>query len=351
MAKFTRRYNLHRVGLPPGSTDHIPVAESGLAGYKYNETEFERADFKNVEEISNFLSDTHTSWINVNGLNAEVVEKIGKALNIHPLFIEDILHLGQRPKVEEAEEYLYLVINMLDYNEALHEVTSEQVSFIITERHLFSFQEKQGDIFGPVRARLEAGKGKIRNNGADYLAYCLIDVVVDRFYLILEQLGNKIESLETQVINNPSVELLQEINLIKRDFIYLRKNIWPLREALNALQRPGQLFVSRNTRFYLKDVYDHTIQVMDSIDTYREMLSSILDIYMSSVSNKLNNVMKTLTTMASIFIPLTFLVGVYGMNFHNMPELEWEYGYHFIWGIMIMTAASLLLYFKRKNWM
>jgi magnesium transporter len=352
MAKFTRKYNLKRVGLPPGSTDHIPFAKSGLEGYKYNDAIFEKTDFKTVEEITNFIKpEDYTSWININGLDAEVVGEIGKALKIHPLFIEDILHLGQRPKVEEAEEYLYLVINMLDYDEHLHEVTSEQVSFIFTERHLFSFQEKQGDVFGPVRERLEAGKGKIRNNGADYLAYCLIDVVVDRFYLILEQLGNKIELLETQVINNPSVEMLQEINLIKRDFIFLRKNIWPLREALNALQRPGQLFVSQNTRFYLKDVYDHTIQVMDSIDTYREMLSSILDIYMSSVSNKLNNVMKTLTIMASIFIPLTFLVGVYGMNFQHMPELEWEYGYYVVWAIMVVTVGGLLLFFKRKNWM
>jgi magnesium transporter len=352
MAKFTRRYNLKRVGLPPGSIDHIPSGISGLSGYNYSDSFFEKAAFSTVDEMKNFIRlEGQTSWVNVNGLNAEVVEQIGKALNIHPLFIEDILHLGQRPKVEEADEYLYLVMNMLDYNEDLYEVTSEQVSFIITEKHLFSLQEKAGDIFEPVRKRLEAGKGKIRSNGPDYLAYCLIDVVVDRFYLILEQLGNKIELLETQVIVSPSPELLQEINLIKRDFIFLRKNIWPLREALNALQRPGQVFVSPNTRFYLKDVYDHTIQVMDSIDTYREMLSSILDIYMSSVSNKLNNVMKTLTIMASIFIPLTFLVGVYGMNFKNMPELEWEYGYYLIWTIMLITVGGLIVYFKKKDWM
>jgi magnesium transporter len=351
MARYTRRYNRKRAGLPPGSFEHIPAATAGITGYRYNEQAIENVSLADVSEISGFKKSDHITWININGLDPQAIERTGKEFNVHPLFIEDILNIGQRPKLEEGEDYLYLVLNMLDYNEETQELVSEQVSLLFNAQYLISFQEKEGDVFNPIRQRLEQSKGRIRKNAADYLAYSLLDVIVDRFYIILEQLGNKIESLEEQIMKNPSMDLLQEINHLKREFIFLRKNIFPLREVLNALQRNDLPIISENTRFYVKDVYDHTIQIMDSIDTYREMLSSILDIYMSSVSNRLNNVMKTLTIIATIFIPLTFLVGVYGMNFQHMPELQWKYGYFLIWGIMIATAGLLLLYFRRKGWM
>jgi magnesium transporter len=351
MAKFTRRYNKKRIGLPPGSTDHIPVGVSGISAYSYNETELNKKLKLDISDIQKFLLPGYVSWINVNGLDSLAIENIGKLFKVHSLFIEDILHVGQRPKLEEREDYFYLVLNMLDFDEAKSEVKSEQVSFIFNNDFLISFQEKEGDVFDPVRFRIEQSKGRIRKHGADYLVYCLIDVIVDRFFVILEQLGNNIEALENQVLEDPSIDLLQEINHMKREFIFLRKNIWPLREVINSLHKSEAEIIHPNTRFYVKDVYDHTIQIMDSIDTYREMLSGILDIYMSSVSNRLNKVMKTLTIIATIFIPLTFLVGVYGMNFNYMPELEWKYGYFIIWGIMISSAVSLLVYFKKKEWL
>jgi magnesium transporter len=351
MAKFTRRYNRKRAGLPPGSVDHFPSAVSGISGYIYNEQLIEKKILKTVDEIQGYKKADQITWININGLDPQITEQVGKVFNVHPLFIEDILNIGQRPKLEEGENYLYLVLNMFDFDETKQELISEQVSFLFNQDYLISFQEKEGDVFGPIRSRLELAKGRIRKHKADYLAYCLIDLIVDRFYIILEQLGNKIESLEERVMENPSIDLLQEINHLKREFIFLRKNIFPLREVLNSMQRNDLSIISKNTRFFVKDVYDHTIQIMDSVDTYREMLSSLLDIYMSSVSNRLNNVMKTLTIIATIFIPLTFLVGVYGMNFQHMPELEWQYSYYVIWGIMIATAASLLFYFRKKGWM
>lgn len=354
MAKFARRYNHKRIGLSPGSTDHLSISVNGtsILGYKYGDKEFEKKALKDTTELKDFVkTGKETFWINVNGLNTQIVEQIGAVYNIHPLFLEDILHTGQRPKIDEGENYLYLVLHMLNYETKTAEVTSEQVSFIFNQDYLISFKEREGDLFDPVRNRLEMNKGKIRKSGGDYLAYALLDVIVDRFYVILEQLGNKIEMLESKVIEDPSIEVLHEINRLKREFIVLRKNIWPLRDIINALLRPDIKIINPTTKFFIKDVYDHTIQIMDSIDTYREMISNILDIYMSSVSNKQNDVMKTLTIIATIFIPLTFLVGVYGMNFHEMPELEWKYGYYTIWGIMIIVASFLLIYFKRKDWM
>ncbi|HET6245465.1 MAG: magnesium/cobalt transporter CorA [Bacteroidetes bacterium] len=354
MAKFTRRYNRKRIGLSPGSIDHITTSSENysISAYCYGEDILEKKELVNPSDLEKLLSSKKGSvWININGLNTSIVDQICSSYKIHPLFVEDILHLGQRPKLEEGENYLFLVLNMINFDTIKDEVIHEQVSIIFNQEFIISFQELEGDVFDPVRLRLEAGKGKIRKSGTDYLAYALLDVIVDRFYLVLEQLGNKIEMLEEKVLDDPSIELLYEINRLKRDFILLRKNIWPLREVLNSLMNNDMTIVSAHTRVFIKDVYDHTIQVMDSIDTYREMLSSILDIYMSSISNRQNDVMKTLTIIATIFIPLTFLVGVYGMNFRVMPELDWEYGYYTVWGIMIIVGLSLLLYFKRKNWM
>ncbi|MDQ3192272.1 MAG: magnesium/cobalt transporter CorA [Bacteroidota bacterium] len=354
MAKFTRKYNRQRIGLSPGSKEHLESfhGDVSISAFLYNEHEIEKRELKNYLDLEKVLSDEKGKhWINVYGLNTTTVDKICSAYKIHPLFVEDILHLGQRPKLDGGENYLYIVLNMLNYDPVKDEVISEQISIIFNQEFIVSFQEKEGDVFDPIRSRLEAGKGKIRKSGTDYIAYTLLDVIVDRYYVILEELGNKIEMLEIRVLENPSIELLQEINVLKRDFILLRKNIWPLREVLNSLMNIDMAIIHPNTRIYIKDVYDHTIQVMDTIDTYREMLSSILDIYMSSVSNRQNDVMKTLTIIATIFIPLTFLVGVYGMNFQVMPELEWQYGYYTIWTIMIFIAISLLIYFKRKKWM
>jgi magnesium transporter len=240
---------------------------------------------------------------------------------------------------------------MLDYNDKSSEIESEQMSLILGPNFVFSFQEREGDIFDPIRDRIRNNKGHIRKMGADYLAYSLLDSIVDNYFIILEKLGEKIEFLEEKLVTRPTPETLQTIHYLRREMIFLRKAVWPLREVINALGRGESSLIKEYTRIYLRDVYDHTIQTIDTIETYRDMVSGMLDIFLSSVSNRLNSVMKVLTIIATIFMPLTFLAGIYGMNFKYMPELEWRWGYPFIWLIMVGIGVFMLLYFKKKKWL
>jgi magnesium transporter len=241
---------------------------------------------------------------------------------------------------------------MLHYLDQSGEIEAEQVSLILGQNFLFSFQEgKKGDLFDPIRERIRNGKGRIRKMGADYLAYALIDAVVDHYFIILEKLGERIEVLEEALVAQPTTRTLHEIHNLKREMIFLRKAIWPLREVINSLARGESSLIQESTRVYLRDVYDHTIQVIDTIETFRDMVSGMLDIYLSSVSNRLNSVMKVLTIIATVFMPLTFLAGVYGMNFKHMPELEWRWGYPVIWAVMIAIGVFMLIYFRKKKWL
>jgi magnesium transporter len=292
------------------------------------------------------------TWLDIDGVHQnEVLESVGAQINLHPLVVEDIHNTYQRPKVEDYEDYLYIVLKMISWGEDSKEIQAEQVSLILGPSYVLSFKEDPGDIFDPVRLRLREGKGRIRKLGADYLAYSLLDQVVDNYFLVLENLGEQIEDLEEELVTNPDASTLQTIHHLKRELIFLRKSVWPLREAISSLERGESPLFHPETLVYLRDVYDHTIQVIDTIETFRDMVSGMLDIYLSSISNRMNEVMKVLTIIATIFIPLTFIAGIYGMNFVNMPELQWPWGYFMVWGVMITIVIALVIYFKRKGWL
>ena len=272
---------------------------------------------------------------------------MGAHFSLHPLTLEDIVSTGQRPKVEFFDAYVYIVLRMLSLDPKSQNLRNEQVSLILGPGYVLSFQERDdGDVFDPVRDRIEKSKGKIRRQGADYLAYALVDVVVDTHFFILERYGEIIEDLEEEVIDAPTPALLGRINTCRREMIFLRKSVWPLREVLSALYREENSLFTPTVLAYLREVYDHTVQVK----TYRDLLTSLLEVYLSSVSNRMNEVMKVLTIIATIFIPLTFIVGVYGMNFAYMPELGWRWGYAAVWGVMILVTVGLVAYFRRKDW-
>jgi magnesium transporter len=344
-----------KAGLPPGALIHIgekKTEELKITVIDYEETHFEEREVKRVEECLVFKDKPTVTWMNVDGLHqVEILEKLGECYGLHPLVLEDILNTDQRPKMEDYGEYIYIVLKALDYNDKSNEIETEQISLILGSNFVFSFQEREGDTFDPIRERLRNSKGRIRKMGADYLAYTLLDSIVDNYFIILERLGEKIEFLEEKLVTQPTPETLQIIHHLKRDMIFLRKAVWPLREVISSLERGESSLIKESTRIYLRDVYDHTIQTIDTIETYRDMVSGMLDIYLSSVSNRLNSVMKVLTIIATIFMPLTFLAGVYGMNFKFMPELEWRWGYAFIWLVMVGIGVFMLLYFRKKRWL
>ncbi len=344
-----------KAGLPPGTLVHIGEKKAEtpkITIMDYDEAHFQEKEAKTIEECFLFKDKPTVTWINIDGLHqVEILERLGECYGLHPLVLEDILNTDQRPKMEDYGEYLYIVLKMLNYNDQSSEIEAEQISLILGSNFVFSFQEREGDIFNPIRERIRNGKGRIRKMGADYLAYALLDSTVDNYFIILEKLGEEIEFLEEKLVIRATPEILQTIHGLKRDMIFLRKAVWPLREVISALERRESLLIKESTRIYLRDVYDHTIQAIDNIETYRDMVSGMLDIYLSSVSNRLNSVMKVLTIIATIFMPLTFLAGIYGMNFKYMPELEWRWGYPVVWLIMVGIGVFMLLYFRRKKWL
>jgi magnesium transporter len=344
-----------KVGLSPGTLVHIgekKVEKVRITVIDYDAEQFQEKETKTIEECFPFKDTPTVTWINIDGLHeVEIIEKIGKHFAIHPLIQEDILHTGQRPKMEDMESYIFVVARMLVYNDETGEIESEQVSLILGANYVISFQEKVGDIFDPVRERIRKGKGRIRRMKADYLAYALVDTLVDNYFIILENLGEKIEGMEDELVANPTPETLQTIHILKREMIFLRKSVWPLREVISSLERGESSLIYESTGMYFRDVYDHTIQVMDTVETYRDMVSGMLDTYLSSLSNRMNEVMKVLTIIATIFIPLTFVAGIYGMNFEFMPELKWHWGYFAALGLMVVIFIGMVFYFRRKRWL
>ncbi len=298
------------------------------------------------------LKDTGTaSWINVTGLNdTAAIGRIGSEFGIHPLVLEDILHTTQRPKLEDLGDYLFLVVRMLYLEPTTNELHSEQISFILTRHCLITFQETAGDVFDAIRDRLRKGHGRIRKMGPDYLLYALMDAIVDNYFLMLEKTGEQIESIEQALMENPNSLLLNELYAQKRELLYIRKAIWPLREAIGGLERGESSLLSAKIGAYLRDLYDHTIQVIDTVETFRDMLSGVQDLYLSSMGQKTNQVMQVLTIIATIFIPLTFVAGIYGMNFEHMPELGWKYSYPVFWGAMVSLTLGMLYGFRRMKW-
>jgi magnesium transporter len=351
MARRVRRSD--KTGLPPGTLIHIGERRSErtrLRLFDYDQAQLLEKELASVEDAFPFRDTATVTWINVDGLHdTGVIEQLGGHFGLHPLVLEDILNTEQRPKLEDFESYLYVVIKMLYLNPD-GEIEAEQVSFILGNNFVLSFQEGGGDAFEPVRERLRQNKGTLRRQGADYLLYALMDAIVDSYFIVLESFGEATENLEETVMVSPTTETLATIKNLKRDLLFMRRGIWPLREVISGLRHSESPLIRQNTRLYFQDIYDHTIQVMDSVDNTREILSDLLDIYLSSVSNRLNSVMKVLTIISTIFIPLTFIAGIYGMNFDNMPELHWEWGYFGILAIMASIGLVMLTYFKRKKW-
>ena len=343
-------------GLEPGSLIHIGeqmVEETVISIITYSEDHFEERVAASVEECFDVKGQPYVTWINIEGIHdVDVLEKLGECFGLHPLVLEDILNTDQRPKLEDFGDYVYIVLKMLFSEDDNAGITSEQVSLILGANVVISFQEGiVGDLFNSVRARLRNDKTKIRRMGADYLAYTLVDSIVDNYFAILEGLGEHIETIEDELIAHPEPETLNDIHYLKREMIFLRRSVWPLREVINSLERGESLLIKDATRIYLKDVYDHTIQVIDTIETFRDMLAGMLDIYLSSISYKMNEVMKVLTIIATIFIPLTFIVGIYGMNFNYMPELDVWWAYPVVWAVMLVIALVMVVYFRRRRWM
>jgi len=342
-------------GLAPGTLVHVGERRAEkvrVTIIDYDAEHLEETETEAIEECFPFKDKPTVTWINVDGLHQpDIVEKLGEHFCLHPLIQEDILNTAQRPKMEDFADYVFIVLKMLDYDEAHDEIQVEQVSLILGPTFVVSFQEREGDVFDSVRERIRKNKGRVRKMGADYLAYALMDAVVDNYFLIIEKLGEKVEFMEEELITAPTPKTMQTIHKWKRETILLRKSVWPLREAVSGLERGESKLIQKTTRVYLRDLYDHTIQVIDTVETFRDMISGMLDIYLSSMSNKMNEVMKVLTIIATIFIPLTFIAGVYGMNFTHMPELEWSWSYPMVLLIMLGVAVFMLRYFRKRQWL
>jgi magnesium transporter len=355
MGRLTKKRS-RKAGLPPGTLIHIgekKAEELKITVIDFDEAHYQEKEIKAIEECFLFREMPTVTWINIEGLHqVEILEKLGECYGFHPLVLEDILNTDQRPKMEDYGDYIYIVLKMLRHNGKSNEIITEQVSIILGSNFVFSFQEGgEGDVFNPVRDRIKTGKSRIRKMGADYLTYALLDAVVDNYFIVMEKLGENIELLEEKLVAHPTPETLRIIHHLKREMIFLRKAIWPLREVISGLERGELSLFKDSTRVYLRDIYDHTIQVIDTIETFRDMVSGMLDIYLSSVSNRLNAVMKVLTIIATIFMPLTFLAGIYGINFKYLPELEWTWGYPLVWLVMMGIGGGMLIYFKRKRWL
>lgn len=343
-----------KTGLSPGSLVHIGSKyseKSKITLVRYNETFFEEKEIPSLKDLRIEKDEKLVTWINIDGLqDIKLFEDIGEKFSLHPLVLEDILNTDQRPKTEDYGDYIYLVLRNFYQQEGEH-LLSDQVSIILGNNFILSFQERESDLEESIREKISKNKGRIRKEGADYLAHAIVDNVVDNYFVVLEQLEEKIEYLEVDLVTKANPSTLEAIHALKRELILLRKSLWPLREAISSIERSDSLLINKSTFVYFKDIYDHTIAIIDTVETFRDMLSGMLDIYLSTISNRLNEVMKVLTIIATIFMPLTFMAGVYGMNFKYMPELEWRWGYFCVLGAMLVVALLMVRYFKKKSWL
>lgn len=345
-----------KAGLPPGSMVFIGEQKTESVRVEvidFNQTQLNELRDVAIDQCAELVRDlSTTTWIKVSGLHdIDLIKALGEGLGLHPLTLEDIVNTAQRPKIEEFPGYIYMVLKMIYYDLTTNQMEMEHLSLIIGENYVISFQEKKEDTFDPVRQRIRTAKGRIRSMKADYLAYALMDVVVDSYFLVVERIGDQIEDLEDRILADPNPDSLQELHRLKRNLLNIRKAVWPLREEIGSLVKGESPLIRAETRIFLRDLYDHLIQIIDMVETLRDILSGIHDIYLSNISVRTNEIMKVLTIIATIFIPLTFIVGVYGMNFEYMPELKWKWGYFFVWGIMAAVASGMVVYFRKKKWL
>lgn len=341
-------------GNPPGTliyTGDKTEETVNITALWYDADKLDELTITDISEIKPKTDGKKVLWLNVSGLaDPGIIESICEKFKIHPLIIEDILNVSQRPKTEDFEDYTFIVLKMLEYDKKAEHINGEQVSLLLGRNYIVTFLEKRSDVFEQIKQRLRNSKGKIRMMGAGYLAYALIDSIVDRYFDILESIGEQAEYLEEILIHKADQNILRRIHRLKRNLILIRKSVWPLREVLSILERVEPPVLQDHISIYFRDVYDHIMRIIDSVETYRDMAANMLDIYLSSVSNKMNEVMKILTIIATIFIPLTFITGVYGMNFKYMPELNWSFGYPLIMTIMLLLGIVMFIYFKKKKW-
>ena len=355
MKRFIRRTS-NKTGMPPGSLIHIGERKQEhvrITVLDYEADRFAEQTPTDLAAVFPLRDEPTTSWINIDGVHdMAVIEKLGEHFRIHPLTLEDVVNTSQRPKMEEFDDYLYVVVKMLQHDDA-GRVRAEQVSLVVGANFLISFQEAEGDVFDAVRERIRKGQGRIRRGGSAYLAYALVDCVVDNYFLLLEQLSEKIETLEGRLYDavDDGTRLLHEIYHLKQEMIFLRKQVWPTRETLSQLTKAENPLVPEKTKVFFTDVYDHLVQALEIIDSLHAVLASLQDLYLSMTGQRMNEVMKVLTIIATIFIPITFVAGIYGMNFAFMPELNWRWGYFAVWGLFAAITAGMLVYFKRRKWL
>jgi magnesium transporter len=344
-----------KTGLPPGSlvhVGHVLEAESRISIVDYSKDNVEQRVVQSIDEIAQYKDSDTVTWIIIEGLtNVEIVESIGNAFNIHSLVLEDILNTHQRPKFEEYDGYLYIVLKSILPKEATFSVNYEQISILLLKNCVFTFKEKTDDVLLPVIQRIKSSEGRFRSLGTDYLTHAILDTIVDQNFALIDSLDRTVDSIEAELLTSPTSDTLNTIQGIKREIINIRRYVSPLRELLASLLRSESEIIQEKTHIYFRDVLDHTLRATEAIDSYRDILSGLLDIYISSVSNKMNEVMKVLTVFASIFIPLTFIAGIYGMNFEYMPELKWKWAYPTLWLAFITIPAVLVVYFKKKTWL
>ncbi|MCG6987576.1 MAG: magnesium/cobalt transporter CorA [Gemmatimonadetes bacterium] len=354
MGRLVRRA-VKKPGTAPGTLVHSgeKKVERTLIRYiDYDADELHEAEVPDVSACLSMKDSPTVSWVDVDGLHdVELVQRLGEHFGWHPLMLEDIVSVGQRAKLEEYDGALYIVVPMLRWNADTLQADEEQLSLILGDRYVFTFQERVGDVFDGVRERLRTSRGRIRARGPDYLTYALIDAVVDNYFVVLEGIGELTEGLEEEVIVDPREHTIQRLHALKRELLSIRRAVWPLRDLVSSLVRDELERFTDETQVFLRDVRDHAVHVLDTVEALRDVVSGMMDLYLSTVSFRTNEIMKVLTVMASIFIPLTFLAGVYGMNFEHMPELHWPWAYPALLALMLVIGGGMVLYFRRKGWL
>lgn len=348
-----RRSYRAKLGMPPGtlfeSKEHIePLYEL----FDFTAHEFHEYQGRGVPEFKHFENKSTITWLNIVGVeNNELLRKIGDQFRIHPIVLEDIQNTVQRPKIEDYGTFLYVTLRMLRWSEDESEIISEQLSIIIGDHFVISFQERPGDVFESIRTRIREGKGRIRRNGADYLGYALLDMVVDTYFLIMERLEDNMEDIEEGIVDREGHKVMGNLREVRKRLISIRRAVWPLREVMNHVQKQELPFIEPSTRIYFKDLYDHVLRIIDTLELMKETSTALADSYQTELSNDMNSVMKVLTIIATIFIPLTFIAGIYGMNFQHMPELVVPWAYPAVLGVMLIVALVMLIFFKYKKWL
>jgi magnesium transporter len=351
----TNKNQLQTGNVPPGQIKHLGPEDRKdikISVTLFNSDNTQQKAIKSIDEILEMKDTPELTWVNIEGANnQEQIKKIGAHFHIHELVLEDILNTNQRPKVEFHSDYIYIVLKRWILESSPLTIGFEQVSILMLKNFVFTFKERQDSLFDSLIKQFKAGKDVFKSRATDFLTYLIMDTIVDEYFILQDPLEDVIEKIDSDLLTNPSTETLQSIQRVKRELIFVQKTVLPLREVLNSLQHRSFVLIHDETKLYLHDIYDHVMRVNEQIESYRELITGMMGIYLSSVSNRMNEVMKVLTVFASIFIPLTFLAGIYGMNFKFMPELEWKWGYPVMWGMFILIPVSLLIYFKRKKWL